>query len=535
MEIQVRINSEGALRNQRYAFTDRFTLVSELLQNARRAGATLIEVSHDERCRTLRVRDNGRGIDDFQKLLTFHESGWDEPLQQQERPFGVGFSKCLYAATRCIVTSGGIEADIDTTAALSHNPIPLQPSAANDAQGTIVELYGVDLAGLDGRMGQMCRGFPVSVEFNGRALARPDAIDAANGDGFYDTPVGAMRLTGSVDGKCSSHTRVYLQGFCVNRRPSYFNEADVSNVVHLNPARHLARLPDRDKLIDEDTQLAAVDEEIARLWRQTLQTRKAALPAAEFAENFYTAMSTWKHLDLLDDVPVLPRQLCDAITSYPIQEACFSRSFLQHVALAPTREEVEAGSIHLVSLDAPSDESMADWMLAWSMNMVVISAHVLGSGHWVHAHVRELSAESVGVEALGETLRTRLEGRWLWADVVLCERVRIEVGGYIVELEDDGVAHGGTLFIPAGECSGCAAQQASDFVDSYDHYHEDDMEADTAMLAELIHRMRATDPVSTLRSMLHQLNLERFSVLVGRTFRLSVGATPQEHVLEMLD
>ena len=38
MHIQVRINEEGTLRNQRYAFTDRFTLVTELLQNARRAG-----------------------------------------------------------------------------------------------------------------------------------------------------------------------------------------------------------------------------------------------------------------------------------------------------------------------------------------------------------------------------------------------------------------------------------------------------------------------------------------------------------------
>lgn len=41
MKIQVRINEEGALRNQRHAFSNRFTLVSELLQNARRAGARL--------------------------------------------------------------------------------------------------------------------------------------------------------------------------------------------------------------------------------------------------------------------------------------------------------------------------------------------------------------------------------------------------------------------------------------------------------------------------------------------------------------
>ena len=31
MQIQIRINEEGVLRNQRYAFSDRFTLVSELL------------------------------------------------------------------------------------------------------------------------------------------------------------------------------------------------------------------------------------------------------------------------------------------------------------------------------------------------------------------------------------------------------------------------------------------------------------------------------------------------------------------------
>ena len=47
MQIQVQINTEGALRNQRYAFTDRFTLISELLQNARRAGAMRIEIHYD--------------------------------------------------------------------------------------------------------------------------------------------------------------------------------------------------------------------------------------------------------------------------------------------------------------------------------------------------------------------------------------------------------------------------------------------------------------------------------------------------------
>ena len=57
MQIQVRINEDGALRNQRYAFTDRFTLVTELLQNARRAGAAHIVVGHDDEKRLLTVDD----------------------------------------------------------------------------------------------------------------------------------------------------------------------------------------------------------------------------------------------------------------------------------------------------------------------------------------------------------------------------------------------------------------------------------------------------------------------------------------------
>ena len=37
MKVQVRVNERGALRNGRFAFTNKLTLVSELLQNARRA------------------------------------------------------------------------------------------------------------------------------------------------------------------------------------------------------------------------------------------------------------------------------------------------------------------------------------------------------------------------------------------------------------------------------------------------------------------------------------------------------------------
>ena len=52
----------------------------------------------------VQVHDNGHGVADFQKLLSLHESGWDAATHDEEQPFGIGFSKCLYSATRCVVT-----------------------------------------------------------------------------------------------------------------------------------------------------------------------------------------------------------------------------------------------------------------------------------------------------------------------------------------------------------------------------------------------------------------------------------------------
>ena len=68
----------------------------EMLQNARRAGATIIHVSIDdipnkkEEAKIV-VADNGKGIEDFQRLLTLGDSGWNSDVQEREDPAGMGF------------------------------------------------------------------------------------------------------------------------------------------------------------------------------------------------------------------------------------------------------------------------------------------------------------------------------------------------------------------------------------------------------------------------------------------------------------
>ena len=62
--------------------------IIEILQNARRAGATEVRIKNKDGF--VYVEDNGSGIDDFGKLLDLGGSGWDEKLEQGEDPAGVG-------------------------------------------------------------------------------------------------------------------------------------------------------------------------------------------------------------------------------------------------------------------------------------------------------------------------------------------------------------------------------------------------------------------------------------------------------------
>jgi len=518
MQIQIRINEEGVLRNQRYAFSDRFTLISELLQNARRAGAQQVDIAYDAETKILTVEDDGHGIEDFQKLLSFHESGWDAETQAGEHPFGVGFSKCLYAATRCIVTSRSLRVDIDTQAALAKALIEVA-TIAEVIAGTRVELHGVDLPDLGGRIKVLSQGFPVIVRFNGETLPRPLALANL---ASMDSPMGAVHLAGTRDGKYAHNTMVFLQGFCV-MRPTYVlsAEADQVNVVHLDSRQFMARLPDRDKLIDEDVQAKRINAELKDCWRRTLEIAKTQLPPERFVEIYYGAMRGWGHTDLLNDLDVMPAELFEVVSDYPIQ--CDDRSYVRQLDAAPSRQAIESGEVTLVALSGLDDDNAVQWMLARANGHVIFDWIGLHHDHWSWKHVRYPEQEKVQVRATGEQVRVQLEGRWIWPTVILCEAVRLGCGMDVADVTDAGVCHGDVIYIPKGETSGRAVRQASSFVDGNDQFMSSDLDADWDALADLIRRLRSVDPVQTLDSLLQELGLGKYPLLRGKTFEVTVG------------
>lgn len=518
MKIQVRINEEGALRNQRHAFSNRYTLVSELLQNARRAGATLIEIQHDAAAQLLRVRDDGHGLTDFQKLLSLHESGWDAATCAEEQPFGVGFSKCLYAASRCIVASGHQKVDIDTEAALAKAMIDVE-DCPEAVRGTLIELHGVDLPELAQQVETLCLGFPVPVWFNGQALSRRFAVENL---ATMPSPMGQVHLAGTRNGQHTRDTMVFLQGFCV-LKPTWCS-FDKLNVVHLDSRQFMARLPDRDKLIDEDQQRKRIDAELTACWRQTLELAKRQLSPTQFVDTYYAAMRAWGHLDLLNDIDVLPVDLFEQVVGYPIQDDSGEREYVQPVAAAPSRDEIESGSVTLVVLDWVNDDNAPQWMLARARGDLVFDWIGLHADHWARQHVVYLEDQVVQVEAIREEARTELEGRWVMPTVILCRAVRVRVGDRIAEIVDAGVCHEGVVYVPAGEHSGAPVRQLSSFTDEHDQFLDGDMDADREALADLIRHLRSVDPVDTLDSLLRELRLGKYPLLHGKTFQVTVGA-----------
>jgi hypothetical protein len=113
--IQACVNPKLLARAQRLFTGTRDGRIIELLQNARRAGATKVEIENVSG--QITVRDNGAGVEDFAKLLDMGGSGWPSAveggvdLEASEDPAGVGLF-CL-APRKVMIRTRGKKVVID--------------------------------------------------------------------------------------------------------------------------------------------------------------------------------------------------------------------------------------------------------------------------------------------------------------------------------------------------------------------------------------------------------------------------------------
>ena len=79
------------------AFTgDINEILGELFQNSQRAGARNVRITTDDR--GFIYQDDGRGLRDeadFEALIKLGESGWDERVEEEQQPMGLGIHSLL--------------------------------------------------------------------------------------------------------------------------------------------------------------------------------------------------------------------------------------------------------------------------------------------------------------------------------------------------------------------------------------------------------------------------------------------------------
>jgi hypothetical protein len=321
MKMKLELNQSNALRLLADAFTGRRTFVNELLQNARRAGASKIVV-HSEK-NLLRVFDDGCGVSDFQKLLTLCESGWSADVVEHDQPYGVGFLSAILASKSFVVVSGGkmLTANVDELLAGKPADIDTEfaPTLPDDMTTGVYLDMRDSIPYITDVLGPAVRGFPVPVELStGLQYERPLAEDVGRYKLHLDG-IGTLVWDGVADRSYIPDAQLFLQGLPIylpkqqagiRNKNDYYGSAHFG--LHLDSKLFKGRMPDRDQLIGDDFSwiIKPVHDAIVQMWEQSLEDCKF-----EPSYDFYKQLTCEHGRHLIEKVQVIPAGVFSKIDS----------------------------------------------------------------------------------------------------------------------------------------------------------------------------------------------------------------------------
>lgn len=139
--IQAKISQKGLQKIGFFFDQNTTTLLGELLQNARRAKATFVEINTEETGKTTKITilDNGKGISNPATLLHLFESDWDLSTEMNETPAGLGFFSLCHLPNGATVRSKDWELSLDKSAFSGGNSI--QPKVKPHMEGTQITFH----------------------------------------------------------------------------------------------------------------------------------------------------------------------------------------------------------------------------------------------------------------------------------------------------------------------------------------------------------------------------------------------------------
>lgn len=160
-------------------------VLNELLQNARRAGASQITIatSGQPGDQLLHIVDDGSGIADPAMVVTLGRSGWSQETRDREDPAGMGVFSL--AGRDVIIRSWsqperqGWMAHIPADAWQSSRPIALSPDPINRGTAITVRMPPEWPADLHAGIREVARYYPLPVTFDGQPVEQEGWLDGA--------------------------------------------------------------------------------------------------------------------------------------------------------------------------------------------------------------------------------------------------------------------------------------------------------------------------------------------------------------------
>ncbi|MCH8490124.1 MAG: hypothetical protein LAT81_09395, partial [Oceanicaulis sp.] len=505
--VSIAVSREGLLRSARDQFTSPLTFLSELMQNARRSGASRVEIQFDEQPNILSVADDGSGISDPSALLTLGKSGWDNlDALASENPYGVGFASAIFASERVKVESASWVLDADTADRLAFAPVVLQE--AHPMIGTRItlhlrsdllrggQLYSHDVRGALERASQ---GFSIPVLLNGHEIERPHAAD--NLDGF-DTPYGFVSYPFDPTDPVIS-LRGYLQGLPLQRFPLQIIGRE-KGIIHLDSSKFRARMPDRDQLIDGKAQLDAVQSIIAEKWREKIQGAKAALSPIEFSRLWTGAALSHGCPELLEDCPLTGHRWGIYVSPTGLDRWCGDASERALRTHFPSQQEPYSDVLQPCSQliwmlddmdffeDVDEQSLVAAYAVALGWPAIEPNA-VRTKGHWASCAV-DLTSAGLRIASVENPRPGRsFAGHGVDFDVICCD-------SYTATAEDPSLPElvitnapsfdpeTGHLLVPAGGLEHLESMllQVSSYEDEHDQFNETWLDDDLRDLRNIV-------------------------------------------------
>jgi hypothetical protein len=546
--VAIKVNQDKLLANLEFSFSNQSTVLGELMQNARRAGATEVHFTNVVEGE-LMISDNGKGISDFQNLFSVAESGWDAATVQNERPFGMGWLSALYTSEHVYVESNGQYIEGKSSEILAGSALEVKScDILNTGSYTTVILTGFKLntAKTKDALDKLAEGFAIPVSFNGQKLDQKYKLDTEHflevaGIGHIYAP--EANLKGWRTGDLTANCKVYLQGLPVSRSSSVYHT--IENVIHLDSANYFARMPDRDKLIDEQEVLKKVHAAINQIHLDRLIALKGQLTPEEFAGRSIAdyALNIEGGFKVLCDKDVRLSEYFYGLVD-PIQPSCYgdhSKSVNSSIP-SVSYEEVASGETMFFITDAMSeyeDESnAAAWIFAKKMQWNLLEHHYhykhsanLIHDHWVGSFVHDLNNDNLTVEVVGLG-KTGDVGLNYWPSnchVVLCESYKITYKAkdgkeYVAEINDEPLwTRDGQLLVPSeAKNVGEAVMQGSSYMNE-DEFQEHEQEIDGRALRLYVEMLRSGDEVTALQSMLNTINLSEYKDFIGQQYVLTLN------------